>query len=220
MSTHWEHVLPPLAIDVSAPSGPLESTVPRMCLHRHSKRCVHVVSPIHALLIHGKGTVGRLDHREHCEVVDVNVPEDMLASERRSRKQVTLRGEGSTRQKLPSMCILQGRRCVLLSHHDSCDGHLDVARRATGIARRTSQITDEPRFEAAQRQVVSGLVPMITEPAVGQPRPDDLSLEALVVHLKEVKAIGDVSEIGPKRVAVLEQDSFQSRSIRQTRAMN
>ena len=125
---------------------------------------MHGVSPIHALLILGKGTAGRLDHREHCEVVDVNVFEDLLACERRSRQQETLRGEGSTRQKLPSVCILQGHHRVFVVHHDSCDGHLDVSTHMIGLVGWISQVTGEPRFEAAQRQEVSGLVsrrPMI-----------------------------------------------------------
>ena len=124
---------------------------------------------------------------EHCEVVDVNVPEDFLAWERRSRQQQNLRGEGSTRQKLPSVCILQGRRRVVVPYHDSCDGYLDVSRRMIGFIRRIRQITAEPGLEGTGRQEILGLVFNITEPAFGHPRPDDLSLEALVVHLTEVK---------------------------------
>ena len=103
------------------------------------------VSPIHALLILGKGTAGRLDHREHCEVVDVNVPEDLLAWERRSRQQETLRSEGSTRQKLPSVYILHGRHRVFVVHHDSCDGDLDVLRHVIGLVGWISQANAKPR---------------------------------------------------------------------------
>ena len=46
-------------------------------------------------------------------------------------------------QKLPLVRILQGRHCNLIPHHDSCNGHLDVARRATGLAGRISQITHQ-----------------------------------------------------------------------------
>ena len=95
--------------------GPLEITVSRRFLDRHPKSCVHGTSPIYALLILGKGTAGRLDHREHCEVVDANVPEDLLAWERRSGEQETLYSKGFTRQKLPSVCILHGCHRIFLS---------------------------------------------------------------------------------------------------------
>ena len=118
------------------------------------------------------------------------------------------------------MCILQGHHRVFVVHHDSCDGQLDVSTHMIGLVGWISQLTGEPRFEAAQRQEVSGLVFKITEPAFGHPTPDDLSFEAFVVHLKEVKAVANISETEPKRVTIFEQDSFQSSSIRQTRSMN
>ena len=64
-----------------------------------------------------------------------------------------------------------------------------------------------------------GPVHKITEPVLGHARPDDLPLEALAADLKEVGAIPDVSQIEPKRVSVLEQDTFQHWCVRQACTM-
>ena len=112
------------------------------------------------------------------------------------------------------MCILQRCHRVFVSRHDSCDSYLDVSRCTTGLVRRVGQIAAELGFEGAGRQEVLGLVLMIIEPALRHPRLDDVSLEPLVVHLEEVIAIAHIKKIEAKRVTLLEQDSFQSRSIR------
>ena len=163
---------------------------------------------IHTQTITSEGSVGRLDVCQHSKVINVDISEDWLAWERRSQKQETLQGEGSTGQKLPSVRILQGRHCVLIPHNDSCSGHLDVARRATGLAGRISQITDEPRFDGADRQEILRLILKILEPVLGHSGADNLPFKALLVYLKKVETVADIPEIEPKRLAVLEQDSF------------
>ena len=65
-----------------------------------------------------------------------------------------------------------------------------------------------------------GPVHKITEPVLGHARPDDLPLEALVADLQEVEAIPDVAQIEPKRVSVLEQDTFQPWCVQQACTMN
>ena len=47
-----------------------------------------------------------------------------------------------------------------------------------------------------------------------------MPLEAFFVNLKKVKAIANVTKIAPKRVSVLEQDTIQSRCVRQTSSMD
>ena len=116
--------------------------------------------------------------------------------------------EGATRQKLPSMSVLQDCHCVLVPQHDSCDEHLDVSRCATGLGGRISQITDEPRLEGSGRQDILGLVVKISEPVFGHAWPDDLPLEAFIVNLEKVETIANITEVGPKRVPVPEQDAF------------
>ena len=78
----------------------------------------------------------------------------------------------------------------------SCDSHLDVSRCTTGLVRRVVQIAAEPGFEGAGRQEVLGVVIKI----IRHPRPDDLSLEPLVVHFQEVKTIAHITKIEAKRV--------------------
>ena len=104
--------------------------------------------------------------------------------------------------------ILQGRHCVLIPHHHFCNGHLDVSRRATGLAGWISQITDEPRFNVADQREILGLVLKILESVLGHSGADNLPFEALLVNLKKVETVADIPEIEPKRVAALEQDSF------------
>ena len=132
-------------------------------------------------------------------------------------------GKGVSRSKRPfavrapqdRSCRRWGRHRVFVPHHKSCDGHLDVSGLASGVAGRISQVAAEPRFEGADWQKIIGLVRKITEPVLGHARPDDLPLEALVVDLQEVEAISDVSQIEPKRVSVLEQDTFQPWCVQQ-----
>ena len=97
---------------------------------------------------------------------------------------------------------------------------MDVSGLATGLAGRISQVAAEPSFEGTDWQKIIGLVRKITEPVLGHARPDDLPLEALVVDLQEVEAIPDVSQIEPKRVSVLEQDTFQPWCVQQECMMN
>ena len=126
----------------------------------------------------------------------------------------TFYSKGSTREKLPAMCILQGRHCAFVSHHDACDGHLDVSRCTIGPVGRVSQIAAEPRFEGAGRQEVFGLIIKISETALKYSGTNDLSVEPLVVNLKEEETIAKIAKIEAKRETIVEQDSFKSRSIR------
>ena len=128
--------------------------------------------------------------------------------------------EGATRQKLPSVSVLQDCHCVLVPHHDSCNEHVDVSRCATGLAGRISQITAEPRLEGSGRQEILGLVVKISEPVFGHAWPDDLPLEAFIVNLEKVETIANITEVEPKRVPVLEQDAIQLWCVRQACSTN
>ena len=79
-----------------------------------------------------------------------------------------MHSEGSTRQKLTQMGVLQGFHRVLVPNHDSCDNHLDVSGHMIGLVGRISQVT-EPKSEGADRQKILERVLKITEPAFGAP---------------------------------------------------
>ena len=113
-SAHRKPELSTLAVEVSAPKEALEITVSRRFLDRHPKSRVHGIGTIHTQTITSEGSVGRLDDCQHSKVINVDISEDWLAWERRSREQETLHGEGSTGQELPSVRILQGRHCNLI----------------------------------------------------------------------------------------------------------
>ena len=82
-----------------------------------------------------------------------------------------------------------------------------------GLIGRINEVTAEPRLEGTNPQEILGLVLKVVEPIFGHTRSDDLPLEAFVVNLKEVETIADITKIEPKRVTVLEQDSFQPRYV-------
>ena len=69
---------------MSIPKRPSEIPVPTWLLDRHLESCVHGVRSVYAQLTIGKGLVGRLDQFQHRKVIDVDVPEDLIARERAS----------------------------------------------------------------------------------------------------------------------------------------
>ena len=160
--------------------------------------------------------------------LDVSTIASTARSSTWTSPQAGSRGKGVSGSKRPfavrapqdRSCRRWGRHHVVVLHHKSCDGHLDASGLATGVAGRISQVAAEPRFEGADRQKILGPVHKITEPVLGHARPDALPLEALVADLQEVEAIPDVSQIEPKRVSVLEQDTFQPWCVQQACTIN
>ena len=150
---------------MSAPNGPSKSPSPAGFVIGVPRSACTASAPIHAQMVFGEGSVGRLDDCQHCKVINVDVAEDWLAWERRgSRRLFTVRAPQDR------SC----RRCAF------CRPPLRSCQCATGLAERISQITDEPRFESADRQQILGVVFKIVEPVLGHSGADDLPFEALV----------------------------------------
>ena len=121
------------------PKRPLEITVSCRFRDRHPKTRVHGIGSIHAQMVFGEGSVGRLDDCQHCKVINVDVAEDWLAWVRRgSRRLFTVR---APQDRSCRRCAFCRAATAFMSVRDRC-----------GLAERISQITDEPRFEGADRQ--------------------------------------------------------------------
>ena len=94
------------------PKRPLEITVSCRFRDRHPKIRVHGIGSIHAQMVFGEGSVGRLDDLPALQGHQRG-RRRRLARVGKARKQETLHSEDSTRQKLPSLRILQAATAFL-----------------------------------------------------------------------------------------------------------